>query len=109
MEEQTIGFFGAVVVDSTAGLSRPSTRLTRICLLGFCIQFAASASATAQSTQPAGNQQQLLMDRQKEIALALIACPPSVASKGACTSSTSPATSSSGTARTASRPSSSTR
>jgi hypothetical protein len=74
MEGQTIGFFGAVVVDSTAGLSRASTRLTRICLLGFCIQFPASASATAQSTQPAGNQQQPLMDRQKKIALALSAC-----------------------------------
>ncbi len=59
----------------------PVNGLIRICLLGLFVQIAVSASAAAQSTQAAGSQQPLLMDRQKEIALALSACPPSVASK----------------------------
>ena len=57
--------------------------LIRICLLGLAAQVAMSASAAAQSTQAAGSQQPPLMDRQKEIALALSACPPFVASKAA--------------------------
>src|SRR5713226_6753103 len=44
---------------------------------------AVSASAAAQSTQIAESRQPPLMDRQKEIALALSACPPTVASKAA--------------------------
>src|SRR5215475_10414525 len=56
--------------------------LIRIYLLGLAALFAGSASVTAQSTQAAGSQPPL-MDRQKEIALALSACPPSVASKTA--------------------------
>ena len=51
--------------------------------LGLAAQIAVGASAAAQSTQPAGSQLPALMDRQKEIALALSACPPSVASKAA--------------------------
>jgi hypothetical protein len=54
----------------------------RICLLGLAAQIAVSASAAAQST-PAAAGQPPLMDRQKEITLALSACPPSVASKAA--------------------------
>jgi hypothetical protein len=54
-----------------------------ICLLGLAALVAVSASAAAQSTQAAGSQLPPLMDRQKEIALALSACPPSVASKAA--------------------------
>src|SRR5262245_14648931 len=57
--------------------------LIRICLLGLAAQVAVSASAAAQSAQAAGSQPPPLMDRQKEIALALSACPPSVASKAA--------------------------
>ena len=53
-----------------------------ICLLGLTALVAVSASAAAQST-PAAEGQPPLMDRQKEIALALSACPPSVASKAA--------------------------
>src|SRR6266851_4683078 len=53
-----------------------------ICLLGLAAQLAVSASAAAQSTQAAEGQPPL-MDRQKEIALALSACPPSVASQAA--------------------------
>ena len=54
----------------------------RICLLGLTALIAVSLSAAAQSTQAAGSQPPL-MDRQKEIALALSACPPSMATKAA--------------------------
>jgi len=53
-----------------------------ICLLGLAVQIAVSASAAAQST-PAAEGQPPLMDRHKEIALALSACPPSVANQAA--------------------------
>lgn len=55
----------------------------RICLLGLAVQIALGACAAAQSPQASANQQTPLMDRQKEIALALSACPPSVATKAA--------------------------
>ena len=51
-------------------------------LLGLAAQMLMIMSAAAQS-QPAASQQPPLMDRQKEIALALSACPPSLASKAA--------------------------
>jgi len=54
-----------------------------ICLLGLAVQVAVSVSAVAQSTQAAGSQPPPLMDRHKEIALALSACPPFVAGKAA--------------------------
>ena len=54
-----------------------------ICLLGLTAVIAVSASAAAQSTPAAGSQPPPLIDRHKEIALALSACPPSVASKAA--------------------------
>ena len=57
--------------------------LIRIWLLGLAAQITISASAAAQSPQAAGSQEPPLMDRQKEIALALSACPPSVASRAA--------------------------
>jgi hypothetical protein len=52
-------------------------------LLGLAAQVAVSASAAAQSTQTAESQPPPLIDRHKEIALALSACPPSVASQAA--------------------------
>jgi hypothetical protein len=56
----------------------------RMCLLSLVSQIAISPSAAAQSTQAAGNQQTpQFMDRQKEIALALSACPASIADKAA--------------------------
>jgi hypothetical protein len=55
----------------------------RICLLGLAFQILLSACAVAQSSQASTNQQTQLMDRQKEIALALSACPPTVATKAA--------------------------
>jgi hypothetical protein len=56
-----------------------------IWLLGLAAQIAVSSCASAQSTQAAARQMPPLMERQKEIALALIisACPASVASKAA--------------------------
>jgi hypothetical protein len=53
-----------------------------ICLLGLSAQITASAPAIAQ-TMPAASQTPAPMDRDKEIALALSACPPSVAGKAA--------------------------
>ena len=56
----------------------------RIGLLGLAIQLAVVASAAAQSPQASrGQEPRPLMERQKEIDLALSACPPSVVSKAA--------------------------
>ena len=55
----------------------------RIGLLGLVIQVAVLASAAAQPPHASGGQEPPQMGRQKEIALALSACPPSVASKAA--------------------------
>lgn len=57
-------------------------RMIRIYFLAVA-QIALSAGAPGQSMQGSGNQQPPLMDRQKEIALALSACPHSVADKAA--------------------------
>src|SRR6516164_5355756 len=67
-------------------INRPyavSVALIRIWLLGLAAQITISASAAAQSPQAAGSQEPPLMDPLKEIALALSACPPSVAGKAA--------------------------
>jgi hypothetical protein len=53
-----------------------------LCLLGLAVRLAVSVSAAAQSTQVAGSPPPL-MDRHNEIALALSACPPAVASQAA--------------------------
>jgi len=59
-------------------------RVILTCLLGLAVQIAFNPAASAQSksavTVP---QTPPLMDREKEIALALSACPPSVAEKAA--------------------------
>jgi hypothetical protein len=52
-------------------------------LLGVASLTAGSPSETAQSIQIVGSQKPPLMDRQREITLALSACPPFVASKAA--------------------------
>src|SRR5262249_55621268 len=65
------------------GTMTTKSSLIFICLLGLAAQVAVSASAAAQSKQDDGRQLPPLVDRQKEIALALSACPPSVASKAA--------------------------
>jgi hypothetical protein len=54
------------------------------CLLGLAVQIALSAETSAQSKSGmAMPRTPQLMDREKEIALALSACPPSVAEKAA--------------------------
>ena len=55
----------------------------RIGLLGLAVLIAASAVSRAQSTQLNENQTPRIIDREKEIALALSACPLSVADKAA--------------------------
>jgi hypothetical protein len=50
--------------------------------MGLVTQIVLSGAAAAQSTQVGANRPPL-MDRQREIALALSACPPSVANKAA--------------------------
>jgi hypothetical protein len=57
----------------------PVTRLLRICWFGLAAQMVVSASVAAQSAE----QQPRLMEREREIALALSACPPPVARKAA--------------------------
>jgi hypothetical protein len=66
----------------TNNLYRIATSLIGICLSGLPAQIPASAPAMAQSA-PAASQTPPLMDREKEIAMALSACPPLVASKAA--------------------------
>jgi hypothetical protein len=62
----------------TTGITTPAAstrRFLRACLLGLAAHGAAAASAAAQTPQ--------LMERQREIALALSACPPFAADKAA--------------------------
>jgi hypothetical protein len=54
-----------------------------ICILGLFTTMFVTGSTVAQSAQAGGSQQPQLMDRDKEIALALSACPATVASKAA--------------------------
>ena len=58
-------------------------RAIRVCMMGLFVAMFMTSSTLAQSTQSGGTQQSQLMDREKEIALALSACPPSVANKAA--------------------------
>jgi hypothetical protein len=61
-------------------------RLSQRAIVWFALATAGVGSGVGQSTSnqlPATSQKPPLMDRQKEIALALSACPPSVASKAA--------------------------
>ena len=60
----------------------PMNGLIRIGLLVLAAQIAGGVPAMGQSTQAVGGQP-LLMDRQREINLALSACPPAVSSKAA--------------------------
>jgi hypothetical protein len=70
------------MTTDVAVLAVSTSRATRRFLLVLTAQIAVSASAAAQSPQAAANQP-ALPDQQKEIALALSACPPSVANKAA--------------------------
>jgi hypothetical protein len=70
-------------VAQSSVLVTTAKALNRIWLLGLAAQIVVSTSAMAQPTPAAGSQLPRLMDRQKEIALALSACPPSAANKAA--------------------------
>src|SRR5258708_6322363 len=59
-----------------------STIWIRSCLVALAAQIALHGAATAQPAQ-AGPSGPPFMDRQREIALALSACPPAIASKAA--------------------------
>lgn len=65
---------------ASAVTSRLYTSLIRTCVLNLIAEMVISTPVTAQSLP---NPQPELMDRQTEIALALSACPPSVANKAA--------------------------
>jgi len=69
--------------NKTKGYAVKGIAVMGICLIGLTFQIVVGATTLAQSTQIAGSLQPPLMDRQKEIALALSACPASVASKAA--------------------------
>lgn len=64
-------------------LNCASTPPKLICMLGLFAILCMASSAVAQSKQATGGQQPQLMDREKEIALALSACPATVATKAA--------------------------
>lgn len=83
MKDQNAGRTGTKIVNKAVDLNRCTRRLTRICLVGLALPSFLGMSTKAQSTPAAGNQSPQLMDRQKEIALALSACPPSLASQAA--------------------------
>jgi len=69
--------------NRTRGHLRKGVAAVRICLLGLATQVAMNAVVVAQSPQAAGSQLPQPIDREREIALALSACPKSVASKAA--------------------------
>jgi hypothetical protein len=67
----------------SSGWTRRGMLLARACLLGLAAQIAMPPAAAAQANQAMTGKTPPLMDRQKEIALALSACPPSIADKAA--------------------------
>ena len=69
--------------DRTMGYAYRRWRTVCIGLSAVAAQIALSSPANAQSTPTAGSQRPPIMDREKEIALALGACPASVAGKAA--------------------------
>lgn len=83
MNKLTTEFISTKPECKGVGLNRASARLTLTCLLVLAVEISVSASALAQATQAAGIQSPPLMDREKEIALALSSCPSSVADKAA--------------------------
>lgn len=83
MNKSTAEFISTTREPSRVRLNRASARLMLVCLLALTVEISVSASALAQATKAAGTQSPLLMDRQKEVSLALSACPPSVADKAA--------------------------
>ena len=67
----------------TSGSTRRGLLLVRTCLLSLAAQIAMPPASAAQANPATTRQTPQLMDRQKEIALALSACPASIANKAA--------------------------
>ena len=67
----------------TLGSTRRGMLVARTCLLSLAAQIVMPPAAAAQSNQAMTRQSPQLMDRQREIALALSACPASIADKAA--------------------------
>src|SRR5262252_6588208 len=67
----------------TLGSTGRGMLVARTCLLSLAAQIVMPPTAAAQSNQAMTRQSPQLMDRQREIALALSACPASIASKAA--------------------------
>ena len=63
--------------------TRRTVAIMESCLLALAAQMGATATATAQAAGDADLKMPAQMDRQKETALALSACPPMVAGKAA--------------------------
>jgi hypothetical protein len=68
---------------TSSGSTRRGMLLVRTCLLGLAAQIAMPPAAAAQSNQAMTSKARQLMDREKEIGLALSACPASIADKAA--------------------------
>jgi hypothetical protein len=83
MKKHTARLIGTITPREAVLLNRASAEAILICVLGLFAAMFGNASAAAQSAQAGGSQQPQLMDRDKEIALALSACPATVASKAA--------------------------
>jgi hypothetical protein len=79
----TGGIAAFVIKKIRTKIPKSKEHTVTISKLGLAAMIAVSASAAAQSKEATGSQQPAPMERQKEIALALSACPPSVASKAA--------------------------
>lgn len=83
MGKQNTRLSGLPTSSTAAVRNAPSAPFVRTCLWGLPAEILLSASLLAQAAQIGGGQQPMLMERQKEIALALSACPSSVANKAA--------------------------
>src|SRR5215469_7703378 len=83
MKKHTARLIDTIAPREAVLLNCASTEAILICVLGLFAAMFVNASAAAQSAQAGESRQPQLMDREKEIALALSACPPSVASKAA--------------------------
>ena len=70
-------------MKDTTGHWAKTRALRRTCMLGLVAQIFLSAPGLVQAQQAGGSQQTRLMEREKEIALALSACPAPVAGKAA--------------------------
>ena len=83
MDKEIIRATCAAGSDRAMGIRRGSTRLARFWFFGLAASVLVNTPAAAQTPQPTESQRPALMDRQNEIALALSACPQSVAGKAA--------------------------